>query len=213
MKAIVFDLDGTLIDSFALTFDAFNHAIQTLTGKRVPHEEIAAHFGRGEINILDRMLGAERAQEAFALVRGYLDDNVANLPLHAGVGELLEQIKSAGVPISIFTGRGWQTTEIILKHHRLLDRFVTVVADDHVSQSKPSPEGLLLALKRMQIDPAQAYLVGDSPMDIMAAHAGGSTGIAALWDQMVKHEALKAARPHHLAHKPSEVWEIWQKRT
>lgn len=212
MKAIVFDLDGTLVDSLSLTLDAFNHVIESFTGKRASPMEIASHFGRGEGNILVKMLGRDKAETAYGMVRAYLDENMAKLPLHAGVGELLDRLKSAGVPISIFTGRSWGTTEIILKHHRILDRFVTVVADDHVSQSKPSPEGLLLALSRMSVDPAHAFFVGDSPMDVLAARSGGSQAVAALWDLMARRDALETAQPHHFAEKPGEVWEIWQKR-
>lgn len=150
LKGIVFDLDGTLVDSFGLTLKAFNHALASQGEKQRTADEIMRFFGPGERQIFAAMLGSEaKAQAAYAAYRSYVDENLSQALLHAGVTELLEGLGSAGLPVSIFTGRSWATTEIILRHHRCLERFVTIVAHDHVTSAKPSPEGLLLALRRM----------------------------------------------------------------
>lgn len=210
IKGIVFDLDGTLVDSLSTTFDAFNHAITLHGGHKHTAEEILKYFGPGESQIFAQILGPEKAQSAYRASRDYMDSQLGAIPLHAGVGDLLEQIKSEGVPISIFTGRSWDTTELILKHHRILDRFITVVANDHTAAPKPSPEGLLLALKRMGLDPSEAVLVGDSPVDMMAAKFAKSGSVAALWDLLAKKSALELHSPHHWAQTPAEVWKIWE---
>lgn len=95
---------------------------------------------------------------------------------------------------------------MILKHHRLLDRFVTIVANDHVGNPKPSPEGLFLALSRMKLDPKDVLFVGDSPVDMMASRAAGSQGVAALWDLLAKRDLLEPYQPHHWATHPVEIW-------
>jgi HAD superfamily hydrolase (TIGR01509 family) len=210
-KAILFDLDGTLVDSNSTTYDAFNHAIERFTGKRVPAEEIARHFPIGEGGVLSRLLGPERAEEAYQLALQYMNDHRHDIPLHDGVTELLDRIRAAGIPTSVVTGRSWGTTEIILKQHAILDRFVAVVADDHVSSPKPSPEGLHLALSRMGIEPANALYVGDSGSDIRAARAAGSQAVAALWDTLARRESLAPHGPHHWASHPRQIWEIWGK--
>lgn len=209
LKGIVFDLDGTLVDSLAHTFDAFNHAITFHGGRRHSPEEIMRYFGTGEPEIFAKLVGPDQATRAYESFRVHIDENIARMPLHEGVGELLEKLKSSGVPISIFTGRGWETTELILKHHGILDRFVTVVADDHVGHPKPSPEGLHLALSRMRLEPRDVIFVGDSPMDIRAAHAAGAAGVAALWDLLASREQLSRCSPHHWAATPAAVWEIF----
>lgn len=212
LKGIVFDLDGTLVDSLSHTLDAFNHAITSQGGRGHSPEEIMRFFGTGEPEIFAKLVGPDRAAQAYEAFRVYIDENIARMPLHAGVSELLETLKSSGIPISIFTGRGWDTTELILKHHRILDRFVTVVADDHVGHPKPSPEGLHLALSRMRFSPSDVLFVGDSPMDIQAAHAAGSQGVAALWDLLASREQLSRCSPHHWAENPATVWEIFSER-
>lgn len=211
LKGIVFDLDGTLVDSLSATFDAFNHGITQMGGRRHTPAEIMEYFGPGEREIFAQIVGRERAPRAYELCKAYMDENLGRAPLHGGVEELLENLKAAGVPISIVTGRSWDTTELILKHHRLLDRFVTVVANDHVDSPKPSPEGIRLALGRMRLEPSEVFYVGDSWVDIRAARSAGCPGVAALWDLMAAREHLAPHDPHHWAEKPAEIWELWEK--
>jgi HAD superfamily hydrolase (TIGR01509 family) len=211
LKGIIFDLDGTLVDSLSTTFDAFNHGI-VMHGGRVhtPHE-IMTYFGPGEGEIFAQILGKDKAEAAYAASCKFMDENLGKVPLHDGVGELLEKAKSASVPISIFTGRSWNTTELILKHHRLLDRFVTVVANDHVSFPKPSAEGLHLALTRMKLEPHEVLFVGDSPADMMAARSAGAQGVAALWDLMAERAQMEPHSPQHWASHPKEIWDLWKR--
>lgn len=211
LKGIVFDLDGTLVDSLGVTFDGFNHALTSMKVREHTPYEIMAHFGAGEDHIFAKLVGWERAKEAYGLFQIYMDENVNRVPLHDGVAELLKTIRKEKIPTSIFTGRSWNTTETILKHHDLMSQFVTVVAHDHCEKPKPAPDGLHLALTRMQLQPEQVFLVGDSPADVMASRAAGSQSVAALWDLLADKNALEAHQPHHWATHPSEVWEIWQK--
>lgn len=209
-KGIIFDLDGTLVDSLATTFDAFNYGIVSMGGTRRTPQEIMKYFGPGEGEIFAQIVGRDKAEAAYEASRHYLDEHLADVPLHIGIPELLEKLKSNGVPISIFTGRSWNTTEMILKHHRLLDRFITVVANDHVSSPKPSPEGVHLASSRMNLHPQDVFFVGDSPVDMLASRRAGAQGIAALWDLMAEKTLLEVHEPHHWVTEPSDVWKIWE---
>lgn len=208
IKGVVFDLDGTLVDSLKTTFEAFNHGIVTLGGKTHTPQEIMKYFGPGEGQIFARILGEEHADRAYQLCREYLDQNLHNVPFHDGVPEMLEAIKSAGLPVSIVTGRSWNTTEVILKHHRMLDRFVTVIANDHVGSPKPSPEGIALALTRMKLAAENSVYVGDSWVDTRAARLAGSHAIAALWDLMANREEIAPHDPHVWASHPREITEV-----
>jgi HAD superfamily hydrolase (TIGR01549 family) len=209
LKGIVFDLDGTLVDSLKVTFDAFNLGITRFGGRVHTGKEIMAHFGPGEGEILAKIIGRENAAEATALARAHLESNLAHAPLHEGAHELLDRLKSAGVQVSIVTGRSWDTTETILNHHKLLDRFVTVVAHDHVGSSKPSPEGILIALGRMGLKPQECCYVGDSPMDMLAASRAGMPGVAAMWDHMSERADMERAGAAFFAERPLDVWRYW----
>lgn len=205
---IVFDLDGTLVDSLTFTLEAFNHGIVSQGGRALSPAEIMKYFGPGEGDIFSAILGEAKSVPAYMAYQRFVDENLHKMPLHAGVSELLEQLKTAGVPIAIFTGRSWTTTELILKHHSLLDRFITIVASDHVNMPKPSPEGLHLALSRMKLRPSDALFVGDSHFDMMAARTAGSRGVAALWDLLADRKSLEKHSPHHWAQTPGEIFEI-----
>jgi pyrophosphatase PpaX len=208
LQGLIFDLDGTLADSLSATFDAFNHGITSQGGRRHTPAELMAHFGPGEGEIFARILGPEKAVTAYAACREYLDQNLGRVPLHQGVPELLEELKTRGVPVSIVTGRSWNTTELILRHHGLLDRFVTVIANDHVGSPKPSPEGIRLALARMGLEPSNAAYVGDTWVDIRAARSAGTLSVAATWDLLADPKSLGLHDPHHWAERPGDVSRI-----
>lgn len=211
-KGIVFDLDGTLVDSLSVTFEAFNHGFTLFGSPKLSPAEIMNQFGPGEAEIFGRIVGVENAEAAYKASKEHLNANLSRTPLHSGIGELLEKLKSAGIPISIFTGRSWPTTELILNYHQLLDRFVTVIANDHVGSPKPSPEGLFLASKRMHIEPKHLLFVGDSPSDMIASQSAGSSGVAALWDLQADREILAPWKPHFWAKEPMEVFALLEQR-
>jgi HAD superfamily hydrolase (TIGR01509 family) len=213
LKGILFDLDGTLVDSLSATFESFNRGIEAVGGRRLTPQEILKHFGGGEAGIFARIVGPDKADTAFAACRAYVDEHLADVPLHAGVPELLERLHGAGVPTGIFTGRSWETTELILRHHGLLDRFRTVITSDHVSQPKPAPEGIHTALRRMGLEPHDVIYVGDTWMDLRAAQLAGAGAVAALWDLLADRRVLESFSPHHLCEKPDEVWSLWMKLT
>ncbi|MBU6374574.1 MAG: HAD-IA family hydrolase [Bdellovibrionales bacterium] len=208
VKGVVFDLDGTLVDSLKTTFEAFNHGIRLCGGREHSPEEIMAYFGPGEGEIFAKIVGQDLAVKAYTACRHYLDDHLADVPLHDGVLETLNELRARKLPLSIVTGRSWNTTEVILKHHGLLDRFITVIANDHVPLPKPAPLGIQLALKRMSFEPEEILYVGDSPVDIQASRSAGSRSVAALWDRLASQETLAAHDPHHWAHHPSELLEL-----
>jgi len=210
LKGIVFDLDGTLIDSLPVTLNGFNSIFEKLGEKRRSPAEIMSHFGLGEDKIFEKILGSEKSSSAYDLFKQYTQDHLSDIVLHDGVSELLNQIKAHQVPTAIVTGRSWSTTEVILRHHGILDSFLAVIAHDHVTQPKPSPEGIHLALKQLKLKPEEIVYVGDSVVDVLASHSAGARSIAALWDGLIHQEALNLQKPHYLAQNPLDVWSIWK---
>ncbi len=204
---VIFDLDGTLVDSLAMTFDAFNHAITAFGRPAQEPEEIMRHFGKGEGEILALILGREHAGRAYELARDYTDRHLAqgNVPLFAGIAETLAMLRKAGVPLAIFTGRSSDTTTLILQHHGLMEHWVTVVCHDHVGQAKPSPEGLLLCCERMGLAPTEVVMIGDSAMDLAAARRAGARSVGVHWDRIAREEKLRLESPHALAATPEAL--------
>lgn len=201
----LFDFDGTLVDSLRVTLDAFKHAILEVTQRRVSDEDVLKHFGGGELSIFHAMLGQDLGARAYAVYREHVFARPATMPLHEGVPELLEAL-SGKVRMGIVTGRGADSLEKLLDHHRLRARFEVVVAYDDVGTPKPDPAGIQLALKRLGAQAREALYLGDSWADIRAARAAGVRALGARWDRMADFERLSPEEQSErwLSH-PSEL--------
>jgi pyrophosphatase PpaX len=208
IKGLVFDLDGTLVDSLAATLEAFNYGIESCGGVRMTSQQLLAHFGPGEGEIFAKILGPEKAALAYEKSREFMVSHLGEVPLHAGILDLLHELQKREMPISIFTGRSRETTQLILDHHRLRDRFVSVTTSDDVSSPKPSPEGLYRVLAAMALKPNEILYIGDAPADLIASRSAGVKGVAALWDHLVNKEFLAPYDPTYWAEKPKDLLEI-----
>ena len=207
LRAVVFDLDVTLVDSLPITIEGFNAACARFGGRDYSRDEIMAHFGPGESQIFARLVGAQNANDAYRIYREYFDENIERVKLHPGVDRVLTELSARNIPMAIFTGRGQATTQSILKALNLTDLFADVVTYNHVTAHKPSPEGLLKACQTLGLEPQSVAMVGDSPSDIKAARSARAAGIAAAWDAWTPHEKLREAGPHHWANTPASVIE------
>jgi len=179
-KAVVFDLDGTLIDSEALVLDAymaaadrhgvpFTHAqFLTLVGRHRQHSEMK----------MREYFGAAFPLEAFyATVGEFFGDRSA--PLKPGVGALLDRLDASATPYALATssGPGW-----VNKHfaaHSLAERFRGVVTRDDVTHGKPHPEPYLKASTMLGHAPGDILAIEDSPTGVASAHAAGLMTIMA----------------------------------
>ncbi|MBX3020253.1 MAG: HAD family hydrolase [Bdellovibrionales bacterium] len=204
---LVFDCDGTLVDSLGAAMESFNYALDKMGEPPRTEEEIKRYFGAGADRILTRLLGDEKkGLAAFELYVDHQSELALQMRLHDGVRELLERAAAAEVPMAVVTGRHARDLDVVLRPHKISDYFTALVADNHLPNSKPAPDGILLALKQMGMQAAQICYVGDSVMDMQAAHRAGSVAIAALWDPLVKPEAMLAEKPRFMAQTPKDVW-------
>ncbi len=204
---LVLDCDGTLIDSLGAALSSFNYALSAIGEAPRELAEIKSHFGVGADRIFSRLLGYEpQARLAFDAYVEHQADLAARMPLHPGILELLQTAKSARIPMAIVTGRHERDLHAVLRPHEILHYFDALIADSHLQNSKPAPDGILLAAAKLNLEPQNICYVGDSPIDIRAARAAGSGAIAAMWDSLVIPEAMQLERPHYLAETPAEAW-------
>ncbi|HRO68609.1 MAG TPA: HAD hydrolase-like protein, partial [Pseudobdellovibrionaceae bacterium] len=160
LKGILFDFDGTLVDSLTNATECFNEAL-LFCGER-PHtpEEIKRHFGTGADRILRQLLGDEdRAAAAFTAYKNTMKRRAHQIRLHDGVADLLDLLVQERIPIGIVTGRHEDDLRIVIEPHGIQERFRALIADNHVRKSKPDPEGLFLALDKMKLRPHETMYV------------------------------------------------------
>jgi pyrophosphatase PpaX len=200
--AVLFDLDGTLIDSIELLLSAFRHAFTAVRGS-VPSEEAwIAGIGTPLVTQL-RGFTSDEAEVA-ALVAAYREYQHAHhdrlVREFEGVGETLALLRGRGHPMALVTSKGMELAQRALVWTELRAYMDAVVGADMCERHKPHPEPVHLALELIGYEPADAVFVGDSPHDVEAGNAAGVATVAALWGPFDR-ETLAAARPtHRIAH-------------
>jgi HAD superfamily hydrolase (TIGR01509 family) len=183
-RALVFDLDGTVVDSHRYTFDAFRFACEPFRHPPTDAEVFAA-FGPSEEVILGGLLPAAVRAAAYARLQAYYTTHAGRLAVHPAMRPLLGACRDAAVRCGLFTGRGADSTRIVLAALDLDWAFAAVVAGDQAARPKPAPDGLLRLLEMLECAPADGILVGDSSLDIQAARAAGVAAVFAAWHPWV----------------------------
>lgn len=193
--ALLFDLDGTLIDSIGLLLECMQHAF-ALREPRPTTAQWVAGIGTP----LRTQLGEWCRDEAeidglVARYREYQDIHLERLTTaFAGVPEVLAWARAEGYPTGIVTSKGRGMTDRSLRHVGLLGAFDTIVTYEETVRHKPLPDPVWLACERLAVSPDQALFVGDSPHDMFAGRAAGSRTGAALWGPFSRAE-LAPAQP------------------
>ncbi len=176
VRLVVFDLDGTLVDSKVDLANSVNYALGAFGVPSLPYETIYSYVGNGASLLIERSLGAEgrailpRVLETFlAHYREHLLDSTVPYP---GVRESLEA-HSGEFAMAVLTNKPVDMTRTILTGLSLSGHFVDVRGGDSFGTKKPDPEGLLRILADRGVPPALSLMVGDSVNDILAGQGAG----------------------------------------
>lgn len=203
-RAAVFDLDGTLIDSLPVTFDAFREATRPFVGRDLSDAEIYAHFGPADHLIVAALVGPNNAEAAIAELMATYRRRLAEMPLFEEIPGVLAELARLGLRLALCTGRGGPSTRLILEALGLTGYFEVVVAGDEVSRPKPAPDGILETVRRLALSPEEVVYIGDSIKDVEAGRAAGVFTVAALWADTEGSQPLKG-RPDAAALNPREL--------
>jgi len=201
--ALVFDLDGTLVDSARLIFGAFNHVAEYYLGRRFEPEEITRFFGPSEESTWRNLLPPDKVEEGLRRYYQYYRDRQMECVLFDGVRPLLERLKQTGVKLAIATGRGAKTTGITVEHLGLEKYFPVILTSGDITRPKPDPEVVQLACHRLQVSPEKTLMVGDSAMDVEAGRAAGTATAAVLWGSFGLGGPVQQAGPDYAFETPS----------
>lgn len=203
---VLFDLDGTLIDSGAIILASMRHAAETVLERRIPDAELMAAVGGPGLVAQMRALDPERVDE---LVRVYREHNE---PLHAelqaceGILDVLPLLHRRGARLGIVTAKRLVTVRLAFEVISDLEAyFDVVVGSDETERHKPHPDPILLALERLGASPDAAAYVGDSPFDVQAAKAAGVHAVAVTWGRIHDEERLAREEPDAIVHTAEEL--------
>lgn len=175
IKAVVFDVDGTLVNTRELILKAYAH-VAGEHGLAPPTEAaVMEHMGKALEEIY---LGLFPDHDPAILVRSndaYVLQHAHTVQAHAGMKDVLQGLAAQGIKLAALTGGSAKVHEV-LRHHDIEDMFDSIVHSERITKQKPDPEGLRLALKECGVSPADTIMVGDMRYDILA---GKNTGVLA----------------------------------
>ncbi|WP_433073838.1 HAD-IA family hydrolase [Dactylosporangium sp. CA-052675] len=202
IRAVVFDLDGVLVDSTEVMREAFTVAYAEVVGPGpAPFAEYNKHLGRYFPDIM-RIMGLPLAmQEPFVRESYRLAHRV---PLFDGVEEMVQELRERGLGTAIATGKSGERARSLLEQLGVLHLFDHVIGSDEVANPKPAPDIVLHALALLGVPAANAVMVGDAVTDISSARGANVAAIAALWGESDEAELL-AAEPDAVLYKPKDL--------
>lgn len=190
--AVVFDLDGTLVDTMASMPRAYSDTIRALGGPAVTPDDIVAtwHIGPTPV-VLAHFLGRPTGPPDLDCFRRYADAAVHAARPFPGVVEMLDRLGQAGCRLGICTSATRHFATDTLSAAGLAAYFPVAVCGDEVRSPKPAPEGLIGACTSLGVPVADCVYVGDADVDLRCADAAGTWGIHAVWGT-----ALESDGPH-----------------
>ena len=211
-ELVVFDLDGTLVDSAADLADAVNAALSGNELPRVPDEQVVGFIGNGTRLLVSRSIEVHRPAPSVDLVDAVLEDFRGHYAHHCldktvlypGVLEMLEALREAGVSLAVLTNKQREFSEQILQGLQVRSFFSSIVGGDDFPSRKPDPTGLRSILDALSCPAEACVMVGDSTVDLATASNAGVSGCAVTWG-FVSEAKLLAASPRFLASTPAEV--------
>jgi len=191
--AVLFDLDGTLIDSIELIVRSFEHATGAHLRAPLGRDVILPTIGLSLVDTLERMApgqGADLLRTYRAFMHAHHDTLIAE---YAGVAPLLAALRARGLPLGIVTSKALSSAAPSFARFGLPEQMAVIVAYDDTTRHKPHPDPLLLAAARLGLPPAACWYVGDSPHDMEAARKAGMTAVAAGWGPFPRAELAPLA--------------------
>jgi pyrophosphatase PpaX len=190
---VLFDLDGTVIDSGAIILASMRHAAETVIGGTYTDEQLLAAVGGPGLEAQMQALDPARVDELVRVYRAHNEPLHETLSLCAGMDVVLDELKDRGHTLGIVTAKRRVTVDLAFARVPIEHLFDVVVGGDETARHKPDPEPLRLALERLGARPEDAAYVGDSPFDMQAARSAGLHAIGVAWGRIHAPETLAEA--------------------
>jgi len=209
-RAVLFDLDGTLLDTAPDFVTAINRMMVESGREIMDPALIRAGVTNGSAGLITLAFGLSPSDQAFEPLRqrflGYYANCLAeNTALFPGLDEVLTRLDAHGIPWGIVTNKPARYTFAILESLPLPSRPSAVVCPDHVTHTKPHPEPVLLACSQLAVAPDQTLFVGDHLRDIESGHNAGCTTVSAAYGYIDANEDPTSWGAHFLIQHASEL--------
>lgn len=195
---ILFDLDGTLVDSGRDIAESVNRTLEANQLQQLPPEEIISFVGDGVRRLMERTLkrvGRDNVDEMVKAMRAdYREHCLVHTLPYPGIMELLADLR--GAKIAVVTNKVADFARIILDGLELTPHIQALVGGDETKRLKPDPEPVMLACQRLGVEPGRGIMIGDHANDILAGRNAGMTACGVLWG-FDRGTSVTAVAPDH----------------
>lgn len=208
INTVLFDLDGTIIDTNELIISSFVHVLEEYKLQPLTREQIIPHMGTTLEHQLQTFCGSQEVEQYMKAYRAYNDkhhdDMVQPFPQVMNVVDALHQ---QGITLGVVTTKNRPGTMRVLELYGLKKYMSSIVTVADVAHPKPHPEPVLKALQELGAAPEHTLMVGDSPADLQAAHAAGVRAAAVAWS-LKGEETLKKYKPDYILKSMTDLYSI-----
>lgn len=209
-KYILFDFDGTLVNTNDVILASWQHTYKHYLGHEVPVEHITACFGEPLLVTMEREFPGVDPAESATVYRQFQVENADRLvTIFPGIKELLVALKEAGYVLGIVTSRTRESALRYMDMFGIASYFDDLVTCDDTTIHKPNPEPLLLALSKLGASADESLMIGDSPFDIKCANNAGVDSVMVEWRITCDDTSLiDDAKVDYWIHQPMELMEL-----
>lgn len=206
--ALMFDLDGTLIDSSVDIAMAANHVREVLKLPLLSLEQVQSYIGDGVRTLLSRALQTKDESEidrAVEIWRPFYQKHcLDHTKTYAGIDQMLQELGSTGIPLGVVSNKPVQFCNQIIEGLDLGKYFKSIVGGDSAVERKPHPAPLYLAAKELKVEGNRILMIGDSENDILSAQKAGFKSCGVLWGIGLE-KGIRDAGPDYIIQMPSDV--------
>ena len=209
-SAVLFDLDGTLVDSAPDLAGAANEMRLARGLPELPYVDLRAMVGSGARGMVGLAFGIGPQDEQFNELRDeflqrYESRITQFTQVFPGIATVLARLREQNIPWGIVTNKVARFSEPLVRALELYTQAATLISGDSTPHSKPHPQPLLEAARRMGVDPATCWYVGDDLRDMQAGLAAGMTTIAVAWGYLGIDDPIDTWGAHYVIQSPDEL--------
>ena len=205
---VVFDLDGTLLDSLKTTFLALDHAVAPRLGRSLEIKDLIPMLRHTDIEILGMLLDDDSFEAAMVDYLNFYRSPAGKIAAFDGIEGVLRDLRSADVPVAIVTGRGRRSLDVLLELSGLSDLIDVVVAADDGFGRKPAVDIVRHAASRLGVGTPGGLMVGDGPDDVRCGRQAKMTTVTTRWCGLIPMEQIDEAQPDHVVETVGELREL-----
>lgn len=213
IDTVIFDFDGTIANTNQVIINSWQHTYMARNGAPGDEEEIVKSFGEPLAVTMAKVFPDFDVDESIKIYRGYQVQHFSDMiEIFPGVKESMEKLKKEGYRIAVVTSRMRNTTCEGMEAFGIEHLVDTLVSCEDTDKHKPDPEPVLKALEKLEIEPEEAVMVGDSMFDIRCAHNAGVKAALVSWAVAVSDEERNGPEgPEYYLEEADDILDIVKK--